>query len=363
MALLGLESLLEADIQVLFCYSLSNTKLGESLLRMQSRFANLSLSDIPVHSRKLQGLRNRFEQRQIEAIAAEFKNWNADAVLSVQGDIEISSRGLLAGRSVGIPAVSYIPFAHSQRDMGAKLGGIRDLFNSYLLNTPDAFITINEEAKVHFQRRGTKVPIDVVYNGIDTSRFECSRKEARKRFDLPAEKIVIALCGRLESKQKGQSFLLQALASSPFLRNEALTLLVGEGPDEALLKSEVDRLGLKQSVRFMGWCDTSMLYSGIDVLVIASRFEGMPLVMLEALAAEVPVIATDRDGMKEILPADWRYSCGDIETFVERLEKVIKRRPDADITRLSKMVREKMSIESFKSGFSRSVIKRCRLVS
>jgi glycosyltransferase involved in cell wall biosynthesis len=245
--------------------------------------------------------------------------------------------------------------------MGAKYGSFRDLFITYLLNVPDAFITISQEAKAHFQRRGTRVPIDVVYNGIDAERFQESKAMARKRFNLPVDKPVVALCGRLESKQKGQKFLLRALTQSAFLRDQALTLFVGDGPDEASLKDEVDRMGLNSAVRFTGWCDTASLYPGIDVLVISSRFEGMPLVMLEALASNVPVIATDRDGMKEILPMEWRFPGGDVAALVDRLETVIRHRPDAEIARLSRLVREKMSVQSFQSEFTGAVIENCQL--
>lgn len=362
MTLLGLEGLLEAGVKVLFFYAQANTKLHEALTNLQTRFASLELFEYPTESRKLQGLRNHFERNQINTIASEFLKWGANAVLCAQGDLELSSRGLLAGKMAGIPTVSYIPYAHSQRDMGAKLGTLRDLFNTYLLNIPDAFITISKEAKIHFQRRGARVPIEVVYNGVDTERFgNWKGGVARKYFDLPVDKPVIALCGRLECKQKGQMFLLKALSHSQFLRQSIITLFVGDGPDEGVLKKEVGRLGLNNSVRFLGWCDTASLYPSIDVLVIASRFEGMPLVMLEALVSNVPVIATDRDGMKEILPAEWRFPARDVEALVKRLESVIKHKPSAEITRLSQLVREKMSVKSFQSNFTRTVIDKCQL--
>ena len=154
--------------------------------------------------------------------------------------------------------------------------------------------------------------------------------------------------------------MLQAITRSSFLQKQVLTLFVGEGPDEAFLRDEVERLGLNNAVRFTGWCDTASLYPGIDVLVIASRFEGMPLVMLEALVSNVPVISADRDGMKEILPVDWRFPCGDVEALVGRLEKAIRIKPFAEIRRLNQLVKTEMSLEAFKSNFTRAVIERCQ---
>ena len=106
MTLLGLEGLLEASVNVLFFYARPNTKLREALRRLKERYSSLELFEYPIESRKLQSLRNHWERNLIITLATEFKNWEADAILCIQGDLEISSRGLLAGKAAGIPAVS-----------------------------------------------------------------------------------------------------------------------------------------------------------------------------------------------------------------------------------------------------------------
>jgi glycosyltransferase involved in cell wall biosynthesis len=359
MTLLGLSGLLASEFSVLFVYAKCNTKLSAALLKLQESHPLLELYEHTTPSRKLQGIRNRFESAQIRTLAEVFRRYKPAAVLCAQGDLELSSRGLLAGKQAKLRTASYIPFAHSQADMGAKLGRFRDPFNTYLLNVPDAFITISQQAAAHFQRRGTKVPVHVVYNGIDVDRFGGDRTEARRAFDLPENGKVIALCGRLERSQKGQSVLLEALALSPFLRSEVLTLLVGDGPDEDFLKAEVGHLGLQTAVRFTGWCDPAPLYPALDALVIASRYEGMPLVMLEALVSDVPVLATDRDGMRELLPDEWRYQSGDARALAERLEALLRGPAPDKLAGLAQRVRDEMSIGAFQENFTRAVLDQC----
>lgn len=360
MTLLGLDGLLRAGARVLFVYATENGKLGEALVKLQRSHAGLEICPQAPPSRKLQGVLNHLQRRSIARLAEMFQRFNTDVVLCAQGDLELSSRGVLAGRRAGIRTVSYIPFAHTQAQMGAKFGALRDPFNGYLLNAPDAFITISLEAAQHFRHRGTRVPVDVVYNGIDIGRFGGDRREARRKLGLPEQAWVVALCGRLEVKQKGQLLLLEALQRSPWLREHTRILLVGDGPDEALLRQTAEAAGLTPCVAFTGWCDTKTVYPALDALVIASRFEGMPLVMLEALVSGVPVVASDRDGMRELLPRDWRFRPGDAAALAEVLRAVLQSDCTDVLKRLASRIEQEMSVEAFQRNFTEHLFRHGR---
>ncbi len=360
MTLLGLKGLLRAGARVLFVYAAKNRKLGDALVALQPAHPTLELRPEAPPSRKLQGVLNRLQPRAIARLAEMFRRFDADLVLCAQGDLELSSRGVLAGKRAGIRTVSYIPFAHTQAQMGAKLGALRDPFNGYLLNAPDAFITISNEAARHFRQRGTQVPVEVVYNGIEVERFGGDRQAARQRLGLPEQGWVVALCGRLEVKQKGQLLLLEALRRSPWLREHTKTLLVGDGPDAALLRQTAEAAGLSERVIFTGWCDTRAVYPALDALVIASRFEGMPLVMLEALVSGVPVVASDRDGMRELLPRDWRFSPDDAAALADVLRTVLESDCSEALRRLASRVEQEMSVDAFQQNFTEQVCRQAR---
>ena len=107
-------------------------------------------------------------------------------------------------------------------------------------------------------------------------------------------------------------------------------LVVGDGPDLAALKALVQREGLQDAVLFAGWTDgLSPVYAAIDALALPSRYEGVPLVMLQALYFKRPVIASAVDGMLDILPAHWLFPSGDAAAFAARLVQAVHVTQDA----------------------------------
>lgn len=126
-----------------------------------------------------------------------------------------------------------------------------------------------------------------------------SRKEARERLGLSAKNLVIGAVGRLE-KQKGHAHLLAAL---PELRRqipELAVLLVGEGRRQEDLRRQVRDLGLEGTVRFLGTRrDLPEIYRALDLFVQPSLWEGLPLALLKAMGAGLPVVATRVSGSRE----------------------------------------------------------------
>lgn len=110
---------------------------------------------------------------------------------------------------------------------------------------------------------------------------------------------VHVLCAARLVPQKRHDVLLEAWAHA---RPPAVLLLAGEGPLRGALEQQAEDLGVAGSVRFLGSrTDVPLLLSASDLAVLASDWEGLPLSALEAMAAERPVLATDVDGMSQLL--------------------------------------------------------------
>jgi len=128
-----------------------------------------------------------------------------------------------------------------------------------------------------------------------------SRKEARERLGLSAGALVIGVVGRLE-EQKGHAYLLGAL---PELRRQIpdlVLLLVGEGRRQEQLKRQVRDLGLESVVHFLGTRrDLPEIYRALDLFVHPSLWEGLPLALLKAMGAGLPVVATRVSGSQEAI--------------------------------------------------------------
>jgi glycosyltransferase involved in cell wall biosynthesis len=140
--------------------------------------------------------------------------------------------------------------------------------------------------------QGFQIPcrkIRVVHNGVRiaaSNRAPCIRKYP-----------VVLMTGRL-SKEKGHEYLLQAAALVPHLTVE----LAGEGPERPSLEAKARELGIEDRVSFLGYReDVADLLANCDVFVLPSLTEGLPVSVLEAMAASRPVIASEVGGNKEVV--------------------------------------------------------------
>ena len=144
--------------------------------------------------------------------------------------------------------------------------------------------------------------IDVIYNAVDWARLRrtTGREEMRRSLDLPAGAPVAATVARL-TEQKGHVYLFDALAHDPGL--SALHLIVvGDGDLRESLVRRVEALGLSNRVRFVGARrDLGDLLNAVDLFVLPSLWEGLPLSLLLAMGAGLPVVATQIPGLPEVV--------------------------------------------------------------
>ncbi len=157
----------------------------------------------------------------------------------------------------------------------------------------------------HFLVRLTQQPIWLIHNGIDLDRVLRQRTNAsiRRELGLPADIPLFGLVGRL-TEQKGIPDALEAFALVRKRLPQAIMVVVGDGYGEKprLLKARAAELNLTQSVFWLGARpDAIDIIADLDVLVSASLWEGLPTVILEAMALGIPVVATDIPGTNELI--------------------------------------------------------------
>jgi glycosyltransferase involved in cell wall biosynthesis len=160
-------------------------------------------------------------------------------------------------------------------------------------------LCVSEAERRTGERRGIGALWCVVPNGVDTLRFRPEGDDA----GAGAGPLVVCV-GRL-CRQKGQDVLLQAWPEVVRQVAGARLVLVGDGPDADRLRSCAP-----DSVRFAGAAsDAAPWYRAADVVVLPSRWEGMALAPLEAMACARPVVVTDVDGARESLPPEQLPYC------------------------------------------------------
>lgn len=315
----------------------------------------LTLEIAPTRSTKFQAVRRIFESEKIDLLRARIQDIDPDLILVIQGNIEQCCSVFRLVRQVDCPVVSYIPVPHKHAEMGAKLGTIRDLTCSGLYGEPDGYITISNTLGEMLRRYGATGRIEIVENGIPLDRFTSlpAKEVARANLGLPEGDFIWGQVGRTEFMQKGQDFALELfLERSKENSNESIAFL-GSGPDSDLLQQQAKGQG---NVYCLPWVDDpTEFYAAIDGLILPSRYEGVPLAMLEALANGIPVAATNRDGICDWLPGLWRFPYRDKMEGLRALDEV--RKADAEVVgELKDRVWSCHTVEAFQRAYNDALI-------
>ena len=183
----------------------------------------------------------------------------------------------------------------------------REFINRLTLGVDDRIIAVSEAARRVEIDRGGASPDRVVtiVNGVEISDNLVDTKRAiaplRNELGATDSNPVIGTIGRLHH-EKGLDVFLNAAARIAARWSDARFVIIGSGPDRAALESHAERVGIGSNVAFLGERgDAQELLGAMDLFVLSSPEEGMPNVVLEAMAAARPVVATSVGGTPEVV--------------------------------------------------------------
>jgi glycosyltransferase involved in cell wall biosynthesis len=176
----------------------------------------------------------------------------------------------------------------------------------FLTRFADRVVAVSAAQKRRLVASGVRAErIDVVHNAIDVNAVaHVAAVDLRARFALPTDCQVVVAAGRF-SAEKGQADLLRAATRVLERRPQARFVLFGEGPDLQTLRTEIGRHGQQPLILCPGFEPNVVgCLKGADVVVNPSLSEGLPNVLLEAMALGVPVLATAVGGVPELVEDD-----------------------------------------------------------
>ena len=203
--------------------------------------------------------------------------------------------GRLAALRARVPAIATVHNTYTRTKWH------RRLLNRWLAAAGARVIAVSDDIRRDVARYDG-VPekrITMLQNGIDVSRATSalSREEARRRLGLADDRFVLGCLARLE-EQKGHRYLLEALSKTAA---NVHVLIAGEGRLRGALEAQAKRLGVAGRVSFLGTRrDVADILAALDAYVMPSLWEGLSLSLLEAMAARLPVIATDVGGVSQV---------------------------------------------------------------
>lgn len=207
-------------------------------------------------------------------------------------------------------------------------------------NLCDTVFAPSESVAATIRERGVTAPIEIVPTGVDTAQFaEGDGRQARRRYDVPENAFVVGHLGRL-APEKNLDWMAEAIARFAADRPEVHVLIVGKGPSMQPVRDLFEAEGLGDRLTFTGTLSGQDLvdaYHAMDVFAFASKSETQGMVLTEAMAAGVPVVALDAPGAREVV-ADRDngrlLTDGDQAAFAEALAWVADRpAPEAEALR------------------------------
>jgi len=168
----------------------------------------------------------------------------------------------------------------------------------------DHVICVSED--LHRECRRVGVPegrLTLVHNAIDTERYRRlrSQREAKKALGFAGSQLLVGAVGRL-SEEKGFDQLVRVTKTLAAEGLPVQAAIVGDGAERDALQRLIAELGAEDCVRLLGFrSDVKQLYEAMDVFALTSLREGLPNVVLEAMAMEVPVLATGVAGIPQLI--------------------------------------------------------------
>lgn len=248
--------------------------------------------EVPLHS----GLSAcKWDVRVLPRLVKLLRRRRIDAVVTV-GAGDKMFWGRLAARAAGVPVVVSALHSTGWPDSVGRL-------NRLLTPITDAFVAVAESHARHLIERESfpRRKVVAIANGVDLEIFRPldDRTEIRGELDLPIDAPVCGIVAALRPEKHHELFLrVAALIRIQIPRSRFV--IVGDGPQRRHLEELVSRWGLQDCIRFLGRRDdVPRVLNALDLFLLTSHNEASPVSILEAMACEIPCVATDVGSVSE----------------------------------------------------------------
>ncbi|MEO6244715.1 MAG: glycosyltransferase [Opitutaceae bacterium] len=272
---------------------------AEAMVERVAAITNFNGSDFSVRLPLAAALSTRLDEFKADIIHAHHPFLLGDTALRVAANKNVPI--VFTHHTRYEDYVHYMPFDSEALEQIAA-----DLPTRFA-NLCDGVIAPSESIAKLIKRRGVTAPIRVVPTGIDVKAFaRGNREKFRTRFKIPARAFVVGCVSRL-AKEKNLGYLASAVVLFLQRNPAAKFLVVGEGPETEKLNQIFALQKVAGQVIMAGKQTGSALcaaYRAMDVFVFASRSETQGMVIAEAMAASLPVVALSANGVREVVRHD-----------------------------------------------------------
>lgn len=259
-------------------------------------------------SEAVRAIRNQVQQQKIDVLHAH--GYKADLY------------AWAALRNSDLPLVSTCHTWYDN-DLAVRMYGVLD---RRVLRNYTRVVAVSTEVQQRLLASGVQAArIQRIHNGIDLRPFTKAANNRGTR--LAARDLRVGLVGRL-SQEKGIDVFIKAAGIVTKTLPEVRFIVIGEGPDRSFLEAQIRRLGLEDRVTLAGHQEfMSEVYAKLDVMVSASRQEGMPMALLEGMASGLPLVGTSVGEVATlILPGETGLlvASNDAEALAAAMQQVLE---------------------------------------
>ena len=222
--------------------------------------------------------------------------------------------------------ISGIPVVYTEHNKQERYQYLTRLFNKFSFNLQSTSIAVSEDVAQSIKRNiNPSIKVNTILNGINTEKFRRNLQVGQKiRADLciPSNTIVIGSLGVFRTQKRLNTWLeIFAIVSKQYPNVRGI--LVGDGPLKKDIILQVKALGLEQIVFLPGiQSNANDWYAAMDIFMMTSEFEGLPLALLEAMSCECAVVATNAGGINEVVEDGINGSMVPVDQWTGLISKV-----------------------------------------
>lgn len=202
-----------------------------------------------------------------------------------------------------------IPLFYTEHNLQERYHFITKFLNKLSFNWQTIGVGVSEDVTQSILNNiQPKIPVQTVLNGVNTTTFQrknpMERASIREDYGIPNDVVVVGTVAVFRF-QKRLDLWLEIMAEAINQNPKIYGIIVGAGPLEPMLKEKQIALGLEDKVFFAGLqAQVKPFYEAMDIFMMSSSFEGLPIALLEAMSMGCAIVSTDAGGIKEVLRPD-----------------------------------------------------------
>lgn len=250
-----------------------------------------------------------------------------------------------------------IPVIYTEHNMQERYHIATKSINKLTFNSQNLALGVSQDVTDSINKNiQPKIPVQTLLNGVNTESFKKSENsKIRTELGIPEDAIVIGNVAVFRFQKRLVEWL-RVIKKIREKNSNVYGIIVGAGPLEEEIKKEWNELQLEKFVFFPGLkTDVKPYFEAMDIFMMSSSFEGLPIALLEAMSMECAVVSTDAGGIKEVIrnkedglivsADDWQELSGQVQSLIDQSSaldryKLAARKRVVESFSLQRMVKE-----------------------